>query len=83
MKANITAGEASQVPAYQWAWWMYRAQVVRFAKELQAAERAQFDGSVRFVYGNLSVDRLWFQMYGHPLDPDSVRYVDDLLAQAA
>ena len=79
--ANITPEEAMQVLSHEWAWWMYRAQVIRFARELQVAERAQFDESVRFVYGNLNVGRLWLQLHRHRLDPDAVRYVDNLLAQ--
>ena len=35
--ANITPEEAMQVLSHEWAWWMYRAQVIRFARELQVA----------------------------------------------
>jgi hypothetical protein len=82
-KANMTIEEASQVWAHEFAWWMYRAQVIPFADELRAGERTQFDASMRRGYTTLNVSRLWFQTYRNNLDPDAVRYIDNLLAQPA
>ena len=81
-KAKITFDEASQVHSHQWAWWMFQSQVIPFADELRPGERAQFDGGIRLRYENLPVGRLWFQTFKNTtLDPDAVRYVDNLLAQ--
>jgi len=80
-KANITLDEASQVFSHHWAWWVFRAQVIPLAKELRAGDRAQFDAGIRTLYENLPSGRLWFQAVKNNLDPDAVRYVENLLAQ--
>ena len=80
-KAKITLEEALQVSSHQWAWWMYRGQVIPFAKELRAGERAQFDSGIRLAYADSQLGHLWFQTCRNILDPEAVRYVDNLLAQ--
>jgi hypothetical protein len=46
-KANITSDEASQLFSLQYAWWIYQAQVIPFAKDLRAGERVQFNNGIR------------------------------------
>ena len=82
-KANVTLDEASQVFSHHFAWWMYQAQVIAFAKELRAGERAQFDAGLRRYYGISQSGQIWFRAMRNILDPDAVRYVDNLLAQSA
>jgi len=81
-KANITSDEASQLFSYQYAWWFYQAQVIPFAKDLRAGERVQFNNGIRIMYTFRHLSRLWYQTHKNILDPDAVRYVDNLLAQS-
>ncbi len=78
-KANITPEEAMLAFSHQWAWWLYQSQLVPFVKELRPGERAQFDNSLR-RYSISPFGRVWFQAVRGILDPEAVRYVDDLLA---
>lgn len=80
-EANITLEEASQVFSHHFAWWLYQSQVIRFARELQEGERAQFDWSLRRYYGISHSGQIWFRAMRNILDPEAVRYVDNLLAQ--
>jgi hypothetical protein len=82
VKANITSDEASQLFSHQYAWWIYQAQVIPFAKDLRAGERVQFNNGIRAMYKNLHLGRLWYQIHKSILDPDAVRYVDNLLMQS-
>jgi hypothetical protein len=43
-------------------------------------ERAEFDGGVRFAYGTVPWNRLWYETMKPRLNPDTVRYIDNLLA---
>jgi hypothetical protein len=80
-KANITPEEAMLAFSHQWAWWIYQQQVIPLVKELRPGERAQFNQSLRRLYSISPFGRVWFQAVRDVLDPDAVRYVDDLLAE--
>lgn len=67
----------------QMIWWQYYAEkVISYAGELSAADRFQADNYMRIIF-SASVGRLWFDMTKATLNPEAVRYVEDLLAQTA
>jgi len=80
-QAKVSHEDARQVLAYQWAWWLYQAQVIRYADHLAPGERAQFDGSLRLIYRISRAGRHWYEANKSQLDPDAVRYVDDVLTR--
>jgi len=80
--AGLTVPEAYRVSFFQMAWWQYRAQVIQYIDDLSEGERFGFDNSVRQSYdGSRIASALWYANQKATLNPDAVRYVDDLLAQ--
>jgi len=65
----------------EFAWWQYRAQVIRHVDELGPGDRISFDTVARFAYANSGISRLWFEEAKPLLDADAVRYVEKLIAQ--
>ena len=79
-RCGLTYEEGIALGWEQQAWWMYRAQVVTYVDELTVAERTSFDASVRGFH-ELPVTRFWYESTKATLNPDAVRYIDNLLAQ--
>lgn len=65
----------------EFAWWIYRAQIISYAHELAVGEPAPFDNTVQRYYGTSPLGRLWFEAMKPLLDPDAARYVEKLIAQ--
>ena len=61
--------------------WQYHAQVIAYIDELAPGDRVQFDSVIRSGYGTDLLTRLWYETLKKGLNPDAVRYVDNLLAQ--
>ena len=79
-RAELTAEEANALSVREYAWWQYRAQVIRHVDELDPGDRHSFDAVARLVYTS-PLGRLWFEETKPLLDPDAVRYVEKLIAQ--
>ena len=81
-RAGLTETEALRLYFEQEAWWQYRAQIIQYIDELAEGERVAFDVSIRQSYdGARFVDSLWYASRKDMLNPDAVRYIDNLLAQ--
>jgi hypothetical protein len=82
MDAGLTGEEVNAVVFDQFAFWHYRQ--ASYLDELTAGERTEFEGGIRGSYGSFNVvGRLWYDTLKPTLNPDFVRYVDNLLAQPA
>ena len=81
--AGLTNEEVGAVVWDQWSFWHYRQPTVLQIDELTAGERAEFNMGIRGAYGNYRVGRLWYSETKATLNPDVVRYIDNLLAQPA
>jgi len=80
-RVGITEDEASTLQWDQMAWWMGQAQSIRHASQLSEADRSAMDLAVRRIYGGNTLSALWYETMKATLNPDAVRYVDNLLAQ--
>ncbi len=80
MDAGLTNDEIAAAIFHQYAFWAYRASTVMQIDELTAGQRAEFDVGTRNSYGS-GFGGLWYGTSKAALDPDAVRYVDNLLAQ--
>ena len=78
--AGLTNDEIGAVIWSQFAFWAYRQSTVTQIHELTVGERAEFDIAIRNAYGQ-GVGRLWYSTSKATLNPDAVRYIDNLLAQ--
>jgi hypothetical protein len=66
----------------EYGWWMYRVQLMAHADDLSAMERHMFDSAVRNAYGQRGLSRLFYEeIFKTRAHPDTVRYVENLLAQ--
>jgi hypothetical protein len=84
-RAGLTRAEANRVLSEQMAFWQYRQQQIRHIAELDAGARFEIDGTIRLAYGPggiSAVSRLWYETLRPILNPDTVRYVDSVLARA-
>jgi len=81
LDAGLTNDEVGAVVWDQWAFWYYRQQTVSQIDQLPPGERAEFDIGARGAYGRSPVGRLWYETTKATLNPDAVRYIDNLLAQ--
>ena len=80
-RAGMTLEEASTVWWDQMAWWAYRVQVIPYLGELPAGERAEFESRTRGNYAGPTLARFWYDSAKPTLNPDVVRYIDELVAQ--
>ena len=78
--AGLTDGEIVAVIYSQVASWAHWQSTVTQIHELTVGERTEFDIGIRNFYGH-GVGRLWYSTSKATLNPDAVRYVDNLLAQ--
>jgi hypothetical protein len=82
-RIGLTFSEAMAYNVYQVVWWQYRAQIIAQIDDLPSGERAAFDAALRLNYQHWQASSIWYKTAksGGILNPDAVRYVDDLLAQ--
>ena len=80
-RTGMTAEEATAVFWDQMAWWTYRTQTIPYLDELPHGERKSFEFGVKH-YRTLPTATLWYERNRSYLNPDAVRYVDNLLAQS-
>ena len=79
LDAGFTDEEVAAAVWTQQALWYIRAGAYR--QELTPGERAEFERGIRNNYGRNPIGRLWYEDFKQNLNPDTVRYVDSLLAQ--
>jgi len=80
-RSGLTAEAAWALWWEQLAWWQIRSQTIAYVDETPAAERTRFDGTLRREYGSVPVPRLWYETAKRAMNPDAVRYIDNLFAQ--
>jgi len=80
-RAGLTHEEAAAVGFELATWWQYRVPIIPYVSELPAMARREFESSARNTYGKSPLSRLWYQKMKVGLNPDAVRYIDNLLAQ--
>jgi hypothetical protein len=78
---GLTFEEAFRYNNIEMAWWQYRSQVIENVAELPSGKRIEFDSAIQIAYGKLPGPRLWYETSKATLNPDAVRYIDNLLAQ--
>lgn len=76
----MAAEEAMAISWYQMAWWHYRSETIPYLSDLPDGDRYMFEFGIK-NYRNLPVQKLWYEATKPYLNPDVVRYVDDLLAR--
>ena len=79
-QTGLTRDEVSALNAEQIAWWSYRVQVVAYVDELPPEDRLEFDASTRAFY-SVPYSRHWLEATKSRLNPNAVRYIENLLAQ--
>jgi hypothetical protein len=80
-RTGLSAEGAFTIFWNEMAWWYTRTQQIPYLEELPAGERAAFEGGIRGNYRIRPLGRLWLESTKDQLNPDAVRYVDNLLAQ--
>ena len=83
ISAELTPAEERTWAFWEFAWWQCRTQTITHIDELPAGERVQFDRGVGAAYGLPGRGRVWYEHFKalQTLNPDAVRYIDNLLAQ--
>ena len=80
-RTGMTREEASALSWDQQAWWQYRTEMIPHLDELTQSERKMFEFGIR-QYRDFPLSKLWYETSRQTiLNPDIVRYVDNLLAQ--
>ena len=79
-RAGLTRDEAVVMTYLHIIQWNYRIQVIPHLNELSASERWQFEAPMRAIYGRPGVGRVFYETYIKNHHPDTVRYIDNLLA---
>ena len=83
MKQGLSQEEAARVDTYYWAQWALRSQRIRYVSEFSEDSRMDFDVRMRRTYGSTGSEQLWYRESKDLLNPDAVRYIDNLLAPPA
>jgi len=78
---GMAAEEITAWVGWEYANWVARVQNILFIDELPDGERSQFHLSLRHFYGRPGRSRFWYESLRDSLNPDAVRYIDNLLAQ--
>jgi len=79
-QAGLNRAEAVALGQDLYAFWECQAEAIPYAQHFRAGERLAFDGALRNAYRS-PLFSLWFDAARQYLDPDAVRYVENLLAQ--
>jgi hypothetical protein len=77
----VTFSEATQFKAMMWARWLDREQGILMVDDLSPGQRFQFDAATINSHQAGAPYRLWYEANKPNLNPDAVRYIDNLLAQ--
>ena len=77
---GLTKEEAVMLYVEMLVRWQNTAQTILYVDELPEGQRAQFDRSLAATTAEPAF-LWWYELQKPKLDPDAVRYMDDLLAQ--
>ena len=80
-RGGVGESDAYMVHFHNHAWWQYRAQTIADIDELSEAARFGFDAQCRVQYAPDTLQGVWYESQKRLLNPDAVRYIDNLLAQ--
>jgi hypothetical protein len=80
-RAGLIPEEAVALGMDMHVFWLCQAEAIPFSHRLRDGERIAFDFGLRGAYASSPLGALWFASQKARLDPDAVRYVDNLLAQ--
>jgi len=82
MQRGGTRGEAQRLNFSELVYWSVAEQNIGTIDDFSLGERSQFESALRFVYGGGSSLRTkWYETTKFRLNPDAVRFIDNLLAQ--
>ena len=77
-----TQEEALSISFAQFVYWSVAEQNIGTLRDLSSGERSQFESALKLIYGgSLPVRAKWYETNKYRLNPEAVRYVDNLLAQ--
>jgi len=76
-RTGITDEEAELLWWEQLAWWNYRTHTLPYLHELPSGAQRHFVFGLK-GYRDVPLHRLWYETNKFSLDPDAVRYVDNL-----
>ena len=79
-RTGITDEEAELLWWEQFAWWNYRTHTLAYLHELPSGAQQHFVFGMK-GYRDVPLFRLWYETNKFSLDPDAVRYVDNLSAE--
>jgi len=79
-KFELSPEDAWSLGAMMTSEWANLAQSILYADELPPTDRFQLDSSIRRVMME-PIRRFYYETYKSQLNPDAVRYIDNLLAQ--
>ena len=81
---GITQAEATLMGSALTTGWQYRLQLIPHVGDMSPIERHDFDQTIRNLYGQQSVHRVYYQTVLKPYQhPDAIRYIESVLAQPA
>ena len=80
-EADLTEREAGMLLDEQYAWWLFYEQMILNMDRLSAGQRTAVHFGLRSAYEGTKWRAFWYQSMKPYLNPDAVRYVDNLLAQ--
>jgi hypothetical protein len=80
VQRGLTPEEASAFDAWTMSWWLSDAQYIAHIDKLTKGERASFDAMMRVQY-TVGMRSKFLEINRQVLNPDAVRYIDNLLAQ--
>ena len=80
-RGGVSEPDAYMVHFHFHAWWQYRAQIIADIDELSEASRFGFDAACRIHYAPDTYQGVWYENQKGFLNPEAVRYIDNLLAQ--
>jgi hypothetical protein len=82
-RTGVSLEDAFRLFFWQMAWMQYPAHLIQHADEIPPNERAGFDGTIRNVYGRPGIFQHFYATLKTTggMNPEVVRYIDNLLAQ--
>jgi hypothetical protein len=80
VERGLTEEEAWAFGTYMYSWWLFDTQNIAHIDKLSKGERVRFDALMRIQYQG-EAKRRFFEQARPILNPDAVRYIDNLLGQ--
>lgn len=81
MTVGLTEAQARQAYSMAWATWYNFDSSVGNVRHLSRGARSEVDGNIRAIFGAQTPQAKWYALMKDGLNPDTVRYIDNLLAQ--